>query len=103
MMDSGAKPIMIGKKLAQKLRLTADNLAPCPVTIVTSIGHVERATSYTREPLHFSFRMKPGDPLAHLFLRCAVVDATNYYILVGQQAFYPLGFGLDNWIQEAWI
>jgi hypothetical protein len=32
---------MIGKKLAQELRLTADDLAPCPFTIVTSIGHVK--------------------------------------------------------------
>jgi len=23
--------------------------------------------------------------------------------LVGQQALYPLDFGLDNWIEEAWI
>jgi hypothetical protein len=27
----------------------------------------------------------------------------NYDILVGQQALYPLGFGLDNWTEEACI
>ena len=83
MMDSGAQPVMIGKKLAQKLGLAAKDLAPCPFTIVTSIGHVERATGYTREPLQLSFRVKPGDPPAPLLLRCAVTDATNYDILVG--------------------
>ena len=103
MMDSGAQPVMIGKKLAQELRLTAHDLTPCPFTIVTSIGHVERATGYTREPLQLSFRVKPGDSPAPLLLRCAVTDATNYDILVGQQALYPLGFGLDNWTEEAWI
>ena len=41
MMDSGAQLVVIGKKLTQKLWLTADDLAPCPFTIVTSIGHVE--------------------------------------------------------------
>ena len=45
--------------------------------------------------------MKPGDLPAPLFFKCA--DATNYNILVGQQALYPLGFGLDNWTEEAWI
>ena len=55
MMDSGAQPVMICKKLAQNLQLIADNLTPCPITIVTSIGHVERATGYTREPLQISF------------------------------------------------
>jgi hypothetical protein len=32
-----------------------------------------------------------------------VTSATNYDILVGQQALYPLGFGVDNWTEEAWI
>ena len=27
-------------------------------------------------------------------MKCVVTDATNYDILVGQQVFYPLGFGL---------
>jgi hypothetical protein len=101
MMDSGAQPVMIDKKLAKELQLTAADLTPCPFIIVTSIGHVERATGYTREPLLLNFRVKLGDPPAPLLLRCAVTDATNYDILVGQQALYPLGFGLDNWTEEA--
>ena len=56
MMDSGAQPVMIDMKFAQELRLTGDDLTPCPFTIVTSIGHVERAIGYTREPLQLSFR-----------------------------------------------
>ena len=36
-------------------------------------------------------------------MKCVVTNATNYDILVGQQALYPLGFGLDNWTEEAWI
>ena len=47
MMDSGAQPGMIGKKLAEELGLAAEDLAPCPFTIVISVGHVERATGYT--------------------------------------------------------
>ena len=45
MMDSEAEPVMICKKLVHELRLTADDLTPCPSTIVTSIGNVEQATS----------------------------------------------------------
>jgi hypothetical protein len=55
MMDLRAQPDMIGKNLAYDLRLIADDLVPCPFTIVTSIGHVERATGYTQEPLQLSF------------------------------------------------
>ena len=55
MMDSRAQLVMIGKRFAQELGLAAEDLALCPFTIVTSIGHVERATGYNREPLQLSF------------------------------------------------
>ena len=100
-MDSGVQLVMIGKMLAQEMGLAAEDLVPCPFTIVTSIGHMERATGYTREPLKLSFRVKLGDPPTPLLLRCTVTDATNYDILVGQQALYPLVSGLDNWTEEA--
>ena len=103
MMDSGAQPVMIGKRLAQDLGLTAADLEPCPFTIVTSVGGTERATGYTRQPLQLIFCIGPGPLYSHLSLQCAVTSATNYDILVGQQALYPLGFGLDNWTEEAWI
>jgi hypothetical protein len=85
MLDDGLRkqPIMIGKRSCHELRLMAHNSLPCPFTIITSIGHLKRATSYTREPVQLSFQLKPQDPPAHLFLRCAVTDATNYNILVG--------------------
>ena len=55
------------------------------------------------KPLQLSFRVKPRHPSLPLFLRCAVRDATNYDILVSQQAFYSLALCLDNWTEEAWI
>ena len=103
MMDSGAQPVIISKKLAHNFWVMADDLAPCPFTIVTSIGHVEQANGYTQEPLQLNFRVKPRDPSAPLLLRCAVTEATNYDILVGQEALYLLSFGLDNWTEEACI
>ena len=102
MMDSKAQPVMIGKRLAHELGLAAKDLAPCPLTIVTFIGHVERATGYTWEPLQLCFRVKPIDPPATLLLMCAVTNVTNYDNLGGQQAHYPLGFGLDKWTEEVW-
>ena len=61
MMDSGVELVMIGKKLVEDLQLTSDDLALCPFTIVTFIGHVKRATGYTRKPLQLRFLVKPGD------------------------------------------
>ena len=82
--------------------MTTNDLAPCPFTLVTSIGHMERATSYTQKPLQFNFQVKFGDPSASLILRFVVTDATNYDILVCLQTLYPLGFGLENYFEEAW-
>jgi hypothetical protein len=47
--------------------------------------------------------VKLGDPTTPLLLRYAIINATNYDILVGQHAFHPFGFGLNIWIEEAWI
>ena len=78
-------------------------MAHWPFTIVTSIGHVERATGYTREELQFNFQIKPEDSPTPLLLMCVLTDVTNYDILIGQQALYPHGFDLDNATKEALI
>ena len=87
---------MIVKKLVQELRLTVDDLAPCPFTIVISTGYVKWANGYTWEPLQLSFCVKLGDPPTLLLFRCVVIDVTNYNIIVDKQTLCPLGFGLDN-------
>jgi hypothetical protein len=69
---------------------------------VTSRGGTKRATGYTKTPLRLIFNVRAGPTYTHLSMKCVVTNATNYDILVGQQAFYPLGFGLDNWIEKTW-
>jgi hypothetical protein len=51
---------------------------------------MERATSYTREPIQFTFHVMLETPLAHFFYKCVVTNATNYDIFVGHQKLYPL-------------
>jgi len=65
MIDSGAQPSMIGKKLAQELGLTVVDLVPCPFTIVTSIRGTNQATSYTKQPLQLILCIGPR-PLTHI-------------------------------------
>ena len=103
LMNFRAQPVMIGKQLAQDLGLGAADLEPCPFTIVTSVGATEKAMGYTRHPLQLVFSMGSGPLFSHVSLQCAVTGASNYDILVGQQALYSLGFGVDNRTEEAWI
>ena len=58
MINSGAHPVMIGKRLADSLGLTPANLNPCPFTIATSVGYTERATYYTKMPLRLNFNVE---------------------------------------------
>lgn len=80
-MDSGPQLVMVGKKFAHELRLAVDGRQLGSLLIYTFIGHVEQAIGYIWEPLQLGFR----DPPAPLLLRCAVMDATNHDILIGQK------------------
>lgn len=94
-MESDAQPVMISKRLAYKLGLNTTNLKPCLFTIVTLVGGREYAINYTRQPLHLIFCIGPRYLYLHLSLQYGVTSATNYDILVGQQALYSFGFNLD--------
>lgn len=102
-LDSGAQPMMIDNQLAKDLGLCNADLEQCPFTIVTSVGGTEKAMGYTRHPLQLMFGVGVGPLFSHVSLQCDVSGATNYDILVGQYVLYPLGFGVDNWTEEAWI
>lgn len=91
---------MIRKQLIHHLGSTNVNWEPCLFTIVTSLGGIEHAIGYTKESLWLIFCVGAGTLYAHLLLKCAVTSGTNYDILVGQQAIYPLDFGLDNLTKE---
>ena len=67
MMDSGAQPVMIGKKLSDSLGLTLANYDPFPFTIVTSVGGTKRATCYTKTSLHLIFLMWGHDLYTLIF------------------------------------
>lgn len=94
---------MIGKLLADMLEMIASYLEPCPFVILTSARGMEHAIGQTKELLCLIFRVGAGPIYSCLSLKCAVTNATNYDVLVGHQALYHLGFGVHNWVEEAWI
>ena len=102
LLDTGAQPVMLGRSLAESLGLNAKDLDPCPFTIATSLGGTEHPMGLTKAPLRLQFNIGT-DAYTHISLRCVVTNATTYDILLGQQALYPIGFGHDSWIEEAWF
>ena len=102
LLDTGAQPIMLGKNLAERLKIKAEDLDPCPFTIATSLGGTEQPTGLTKVPLRLRFKVGI-DSYTHISIRCVITGATTYDILLGQQALYPIGFGHDCWTEEAWF
>ena len=102
LLDTGAQPVMIGRRLADELHITANDLEPCPFMIATSVGGTERASGMTREALCLQFKVG-SDAYTYLSVKCVVTGAQTYDILLGQQALYPIGFGHDSWTEKAWF
>ena len=102
LLDTWAQPVMLGKSLAESLGLSAKDLDPCPFTIATSLRGIEHPMGLTKAPLRLQFNIGTV-AYTHISLRCVVTNATTYDILLGQQALYPIGFGHDSWMEEAWF
>ena len=102
LLDTRTQPVMLGMRLANELGLVPHDLDPCPFTIATSLGGIEQPTGFTKEPLRLQFKVG-ADSYTYVAVRCVVTSTTTYDILLGQQALYPIGFGHDNWTEEAWF
>ena len=102
LLDTGAQPVMLGRRLAKELGLVPHDLDPCPFTIATSLEGTEQPTGFTKEPLRLQFKVG-ADSYTYVAVRCVVTSATTYDIFLGQQALYPIGFGHDSWTEEAWF
>ena len=102
LLETGAQPVMLGRRLANELDLVPHDLDLYPFTIATSLGGTEQPPGLTKEPLLLQFKVET-DSYTYVVVRCVVTNATTYDILLGQQALYPIGFGHDSWTEEAWF
>ena len=89
-LDTGAQPVMLGRRLANELGLVLHDLDPCPFTIATTLGGTKQPTGLTKEPLRLQFKVGV-DSYTYVAVSCVVTSATTYDILLGQQALYPIG------------
>jgi hypothetical protein len=102
LLDSGAEPVLLGKRTTALLGLTAADIVPCPFKISTSAGGQEVPVGWTRDPLLLTFR---GDTreITPFATRCVVTESETYDVLLGMHVMYPLGIGHDPWEETAWL
>ena len=77
-MDTGAQPVILGKRLAAELGLTASDLDSCPFMVATSLGSTEQPRGITKEPLRLRFQVG-SDAYAYTVIRCVVTNAETHY------------------------
>jgi hypothetical protein len=83
LLDIGAQPVMLGKKVAKELQLKKMDLEPCPFTIVTSLGSTKHVIRLTKDQICLEFKVGPNE-VTHLNLKCVVIGAKTYDIMLGQ-------------------
>ena len=83
LLDTGAQPVVLGRRLANELGLVPHDLDPCPFMIATSLGGTEQPTGLMKEPLRLQFKVG-ADSYTYVAVRCVVTSATTYDIFLGQ-------------------
>ena len=89
LLDSGAKPVILGKQFARALGIKTTDLDPPPYSLVTALQSVESVYGITKEPVSFHFKPGHPDDAATLAIKVLVGPATNYDVLLGADLLTP--------------
>ena len=88
---------MLGKTAVSELGLQQGTLEPCPFTINTSMGGLEKATGITIQPLLVRFQPHDVIDSAAIKVKAIATQAESYDVLVGAMVLYPMGFTIEFW------
>jgi hypothetical protein len=67
----------------------------------TASGSIEEVLGENSDLITFNFSEGIDWELC-LQVRCLITNATNYDVLIGQEAMFPPGFTIDNWFEHAY-
>jgi hypothetical protein len=63
--------------------------------IHTASGSVEEVLGKNSDLIALNFNEGTNQELS-LHVKCLITNATNYNVLIGQEAMFPLGFTINN-------
>jgi len=93
--DIGAQPMLLGIQFAKKMGMLNSKLRKSMWQIHTANGSVEEVFGESSDLIALNFN-EDIDQKLYLQVRCLITNATNYDVLIGQEAMFPLGFTIDN-------
>jgi hypothetical protein len=100
-LDIGAQLVILGIQFAKKMGMFNSKLWKSMWQIHTASGSVEEVLGKNLDLITFNFNEGTDHELC-LQVKCLVTNATNYNVLIGQDALFPPCFTINNWFKHAY-
>ena len=97
MVDTGAKPILLGASFAAQLGLTESKLVPAPYRIISATETLESVLGMSSDPIEFVFSNGSAADVTSIWSHVLVSKARDYDVLLGQDIIFPIGGIVDGW------
>jgi hypothetical protein len=101
LLDTGAQPVILRIQFAKKMGMLDSKLRKSMWQIRTASGSVEEVLGESSDLITLNFN-EGTDQEFCLQVKCLVTNATNYDVLIGQEALFPPGFTIDNWFEHVY-
>jgi hypothetical protein len=93
--DTSAQQVILRVQFTKKMGMLDFKLHKSMWQIHTISGSVKEVLGESSDLIALNFNEGTNKELC-LHVRCLVTNATNYNVLIGQEALFPLGFTIDN-------
>jgi hypothetical protein len=101
LLDTSAQPMIFGVQFAKKMGMLDSKLQKSMWQIRTINGSVEEVLGESLDLIALNFNEGTNQEIC-LQVKCLVTSATNYNVLIGQEALFPSSFIINNWFKHAY-
>ncbi len=101
LLDTCAQPLILGVQFAKKIGMLNSKLRKSMWQIRATRGSIEEVLGKSSDLITFNFNEGTYQEFC-LQVKCLVTNATNYDVLIGQEALFPPSFIIDNWFEHAY-
>ncbi len=101
LLDTGAQPMILKVQFAKKMGMFDSKLKKSMWQIHTTSGSVKKVLGKSLDLIKLNFNKGINQEL-YLHVKCLVTNATNYDVLIGQEALFPPGFTINNWFKHVY-
>jgi hypothetical protein len=101
LLDTSVEPVILGVQFTKKMGMLDSKLWKSMRQIRIASGNVEEVLGESSDLIALNFN-ESTDREFCLYVKCLVTKATNYDVLIGQEALFPPGFTIDYWFEHAY-